>query len=184
MSPDKITLYGSIQSGIRDCARCSLARTRRNAVPGYGNVNAKVLLIGEAPGYQEDNSGEPFIGDAGNLLDKLLDGIGLDREDVFICNVVNCRPPNNRDPKQNELKECKSWLDEQIELVNPSIIVALGRFASLALCPGHAPKEIRGTARWADGRVHLFLFHPAAALHNPGLRPEMAEGFELLKSLI
>jgi len=174
-----------VQNSIAKCTACPLSRTRTRAVPGVGDAEAKIVFIGEAPGWNEDKQGIPFIGKAGQLLDQLLANVQITREETYIMNVVNCKPPNNRDPKRDELKECKNWINSQLAcLPKHKIIVALGRYASLALCPTQKPADVRNTARWVDGKIHLFLFHPAAALHNPNQMPELERGFKLLKELV
>lgn len=158
---------------------------RKKAVPGEGPRNAKVAFIGEAPGWQEDKTGRPFRGQAGQVLDEELQRIGLERPTVFILNVLNCKPARNRDPKPSELEPCSTWVRSQLDcLYELQVVVALGRYASLYLCPSEKPKDIRGTARRVDGLTHLFLFHPAAALHNPKQRPELSKGFDLLRTLL
>lgn len=173
------------REAVRDCTACPLHRGCRAPVPGEGSFGAEIALIGEAPGWKEDSEGRPFVGPAGSILDGLLHQIGLDRNDIYILNVLNCKPPNNRDPKTTELEACRVHLINQLSyLPNLKTIVAMGRYASLYLCPNIKPKDLRGTARWIDGRVNLFLFHPAVALHNPQSMPELERGFELLRTLL
>ncbi len=185
--------WGVLEEEIRRCRRCPLYKFRRNAVPGEGNRNAEVMFVGEAPGAMEDKEGRPFVGAAGKLLTELLEGIGLRRRDVYITNIVKCRPPHNRDPREEEIKACLPYLRRQIKLVEPRVIVALGRHAARTLF-SEAGLEWRSMSRQhgvaveavVNGeRVILFpTYHPAAALYNPGLRGVLEEDFRRLKNLI
>lgn len=171
--------YKRLVEEIRNCKKCPLYRTRKNAVPGEGPLDADVMLVGEAPGRKEDEQGRPFVGMAGKLLDAILEKVGMPRNTVYITNVVKCRPPGNRDPKPDEIRACLPYLRRQIELVRPKIIVALGRisgkllFGAAGLRWSGISKE-RGKLR--DARVFgvdvrlIATYHPAAALYNPGLR--------------
>ena len=160
----------------RDCAGCrgcALCQTRTNLVFGVGNPEAEVMLIGEGPGEQEDLQGEPFVGPAGKLLDSMLEMIGLDRSKVYIANMVKCRPPRNRDPQPAEQQACRAWLDRQIALVDPRIIVCLGRIAAM----GVIKEDFRITrehGQWftLDGRRCMATFHPSALLRDPTKRPD------------
>ena len=155
---------------IRSCTRCTLARSRTRAVPGEGPENAKVMFIGEAPGFHEDKSGRPFVGAAGHFLEELLASINLRREDVYIANVIKCRPPGNRDPIPAEIEACESYLDRQIELIRPHMIVTLGRFSMARYFPGARISAIHGKPRKIGGILYYPMFHPAAALHQPKYR--------------
>jgi uracil-DNA glycosylase family 4 len=155
---------------VRACTKCALHRSRSNAVPGTGPENADIMFIGEAPGFHEDRRGEPFVGAAGAFLDELLGMISLRREDVYICNVLKCRPPQNRDPQPDEIEACRPYLDRQIQLVQPSIIVTLGRFSMARWFPGARISRIHGQPRSIGGILYYPMYHPAAALHQPGLR--------------
>lgn len=169
---------------INTCSNCALSEKRTRAVPGDGSRTADVMFIGEGPGFYEDRDGLPFIGRAGNLLNELLATIGLRREDVYITNMVKCRPPDNRDPLPGEIQACKSYLDEQIELVSPKVIVALGRYSFSKFFPGESISKARGKPRqWRNLKVYP-MYHPAAALHNPKLRPVLENDFKSLPSLI
>lgn len=160
----------------RDCAGCrgcALCQTRTNLVFGVGNPEAEVMLIGEGPGEQEDLQGMPFVGPAGKLLDSMLEMIGLDRSKVYIANMVKCRPPRNRDPQPAEQQACRAWLDRQIALVDPRIIVCLGRIAAM----GVIKEDFRITrehGQWftLDGRRCMATFHPSALLRDPTKRPD------------
>ncbi|MFA4836466.1 MAG: uracil-DNA glycosylase [Dehalococcoidia bacterium] len=152
------------------CRDCELAEGRNKVVPGDGAENAKIMFIGEAPGFHEDQQGRPFVGSAGHFLDELLNSIGLDRRKVYICNVVKCRPPGNRDPLPKEIDACRKWLDRQIEIISPKIIVTLGRHSMAKFFHGSSISKIHGTSQEIDGRVCFAMYHPAAALHQQSLR--------------
>lgn len=155
------------------CGRCGLCRTRTNLVFGVGNESADVMLIGEGPGEQEDLRGEPFVGPAGQFLDTMLEIIDLDRTRVYIANIVKCRPPRNRDPLPEEQQACIGWLHRQIELVDPKLIVFLGRIAAMAFI-GPDFRITREHGQWFDvgGRRAMALYHPSALLRDPSKRPE------------
>ncbi|HXF37252.1 MAG TPA: uracil-DNA glycosylase [Actinomycetota bacterium] len=151
------------------CTRCRLARGRTQVVYGVGNPHADLMFIGEAPGYHEDRQGEPFVGAAGQLLTRMLEGIGLRREDVYIANVLMCRPPGNRDPLPDEIEACTPWLLEKIELIQPRIIVTLGNFATRFLLDRPVSiSRVRGQRFHWRGKVVIPTFHPAAVLHGGG----------------
>ena len=169
---------------VRNCTDCPLANGRTHAVPGEGNPQADVMFIGEAPGFQEDRQGRPFVGPAGKLLDGLLASIGTNRDDVFIANMVKCRPPDNRDPAPRELAACTKFLDRQIELVNPKLIVTLGRFAFGRYFPGEGITKARGRLREKDGRKIFPVLHPAAVLRRDELRPTMIEDFKAISEIL
>lgn len=169
---------------VRDCTRCPLHQGRTRAVPGEGPARAAIMFIGEGPGFNEDKQGRPFVGASGKFLEELLHGIGYKREDVFIANVVKCRPPNNRDPEAEELAACKDYLDRQVELINPNVIVTLGRFSMYRYFPGASITKIHGQAQRAGNRLIVPMFHPAAALHQPKWRPLLIEDFQKLPGYI
>ncbi len=169
---------------VRTCTDCPLGRGRTNAVPGEGNPQAEVMFIGEGPGYQEDRQGRPFVGPAGKLLEGLLASIGTHRDDVFIANMVKCRPPDNRDPSPAEMTACTKYLDRQIELVNPKLIVTLGRFAFGRYFPGEGITKARGKLREKDGRKIFPVLHPAAVLRREELRPTMIEDFKAISEIL
>lgn len=173
-----------VASEVRVCPKCPLAATRIKAVPGEGPHNAEVLLIGEGPGHHEDKQGRPFIGASGQFLTELLANAGYKREEVFITNVVKCRPPGNRDPQPNEIEACSEYLKRQIALINPKVIVTLGRFSMAQYFPGAKISAIHGQAKMVDGRAVVAMFHPAAALHQPALRESITEDFRKLKQII
>ncbi len=173
-----------IREEVAVCTRCELHRGATNAVPGEGNPEARILLIGEAPGYHEDSSGKPFVGNSGKFLTELLAKAGLSREDVFITNVVKHRPPGNRDPLPDEIFACALWLDKQISIIDPDVIVTLGRFSLARYFPGERISKIHGQPKEIDGRFVVPMYHPAAALHNGSLRPEIEADFLKLPRLL
>ncbi len=173
-----------IASLVRNCTDCPLAGHRTNAVPGEGNPQAQVMFIGEGPGFQEDRQGRPFVGPAGKLLDGLLASIGTNRNDVFIANMVKCRPPDNRDPAPAEIAACTKYLDRQIELINPKLIVTLGRFAFGRYFPGEGITKARGNLREKDGRKIFPVLHPAAVLRREELRPTMIADFKAIAEIL
>ena len=169
---------------IDSCTECVLSRGRMRSVPGEGSSSADIMFIGEGPGSNEDREGRPFIGRAGNILTDLLQGIGLRREDVFITNMVKCRPPGNRDPAPEELQACSGFMDAQIELIQPKVIVTLGRFSFGKFFPGEVISKARGKPRqWQDLTVYP-MYHPAAVLYNPKLRSVLEHDFGRLPELI
>ncbi len=174
----------AIESRVRICQLCALADTRKNAVPGAGRPDADIMLIGEGPGYHENEQGLPFVGAAGKLLDELLAAIGLNREDVYITNVLKCRPPGNRDPQQEEIDACQAYLDRQIELIDPAVIVTLGRFSMARWFPGARISAIHGQPMRIGARMVVPMFHPAAALHQPKYRPMLHQDFRQLPGFI
>lgn len=155
---------------ISRCRRCGLAETRTCAVPGEGDAGAEIMFIGEAPGYNEDRTGRPFCGAAGQFLTQLIESIGLKREDVYIANIVKCRPPGNRDPLPEEIAACKPWLDRQMEIIKPKIIVTLGRFSLSRFFPGTTISRIHGQYQKCGDYTCFAMYHPAAALHQGNLR--------------
>jgi uracil-DNA glycosylase len=169
---------------IRSCEQCPLSRTRTLAVPGEGPLNAEVMFIGEAPGANEDKQGRPFVGAAGQFLSELLASAGLVREEVYICNVLKCRPPGNRDPLPGEIEACRDYLDEQIDLIDPLIIVTLGRFSMARYFPKQTISRIHGTHKSVAGRYYVPMYHPAAALHQGSLKAVMLEDFRKLGELL
>jgi DNA polymerase len=160
--------WDALNTAIKSCTRCDLAKSRTQAVPGVGDIHAEWLFVGEAPGANEDRQGEPFVGDAGTLLDAMLFAIGLNRgENVFIANVLKSRPPGNRDPQPNEVAACLPYLERQIELIQPKLIVALGRFAAQnLLATDTAIGKLRGTVHQYRGVPLIVTYHPAYLLRN------------------
>ncbi len=152
------------------CQQCEIAKTRTKVVPGEGREDADIMFIGEAPGWHEDQQGRPFVGPAGKYLDELLASINLNRAQVYIANVIKCRPEGNRDPLPTEMLNCRHWLDRQIELIKPKMIVTLGRYSMALYFPGKSIGKIHGTHQKQDGITYFAMYHPAAALHQQSLR--------------
>ncbi|HEV2107082.1 MAG TPA: uracil-DNA glycosylase [Thermomicrobiales bacterium] len=173
-----------IAEQVRGCPKCELSRTRTNAVPGEGDPRAEVMLIGEGPGFYEDREGRPFVGNAGKFLNELLAKAGLTREEVFITNVVKCRPPGNRDPLPDEIAACAPYLEGQIEAIDPAVIVTLGRFSMARWFPGERISKIHGQAKRQGHRLVVPMYHPAAALHQSSLRATIEEDFERLPKFL
>lgn len=177
-----------IASKVKNCQKCSLFKTANLAVPGEGNPQSKIFFIGEAPGYYEDQQGRPFVGRAGKLLDKSLRDVGFSREEVFIGNVLKHRPPENRDPLPEEIQACSSWLDEQIDIINPKVIVTLGRFSMNKFLPEVFISQVHGQPRWVDFNERRYLvfpmYHPAAALRNGNILQSFKSDFEKLEQLL
>lgn len=169
---------------VRTCEKCALHFSRKKSVPGEGPANSEIMFIGEGPGFYENEEGRPFVGQAGKFLDELLGVAGLKRSEVFICNVVKCRPPGNRDPLPEELQACGGYLEEQIKAINPQVIVTLGRFSMAKFLPNFKISEIHGQASMINGRMIVPMFHPAAALHQPSLKPQVIEDFKLLPNFL
>ena len=166
------------------CQQCEIAKCRTRVVPGEGAVDADILFIGEAPGWHEDQQGRPFVGPAGQYLDELLASINLKREQVYIANVIKCRPPGNRDPLPVEIHNCRQWLDRQIELIHPRIIVTLGRYSMAMFFPGKSISKIHGSTQKQDNVIYYAMYHPAAALHQQSLRRVIEEDMLKIPSLL
>jgi len=173
-----------IAAEVRACPLCALSKSRTKAVSGEGPVNAKIMFIGEGPGFHEDRTGRPFVGAAGKFLDELLELAGLKRDEVFITNIVKCRPPANRDPRPEEIDACKPYLDRQIALIRPKVIVTLGRYSMARYLPGARISAIHGQARKVGGQWVVAMYHPAAALHQPALRRGVEDDFRKLPQII
>ncbi len=173
-----------IASRIKQCDKCILCQSRKNAVPGEGPADAQVMLIGEGPGFHENEQGRPFVGQAGMFLNELLAHGGFKREAVFITNVVKCRPPGNRDPQPDELAACQDYLDAQIAAINPLVIVTLGRFSMARYFKEAKISSIHGRAAWIGQRFIIPMYHPAAALHQPMLKQTLIHDFAQLSSLV
>ena len=169
---------------VRACQACRLARGRTHAVPGSGSPTAEIMFVGEAPGFHEDQQGLPFVGAAGQFLDELLRSIGLSRRDVFIANVIKCRPPNNRDPQPDELQACRPFLDRQIALIRPKIIVTLGRFSLQLVYSSASISQVHGTPTRIGDVVYYPMFHPAAALHQPRYRTMIEQDMQRIPKLL
>lgn len=181
---ERHTKLETIAARIRECTDCQLHEERTHAVPGAGPAHARILFLGEGPGAQEDQQGLPFVGRSGQFLDELLESIGLSREQVFITNVIKCRPPGNRDPRGHEVRACTTHLDRQLDLIRPRLIVTLGRFAMRRFFSDGRISEIHGQARRIDGIAILPLYHPAAALYRGSLRSVVREDFRRIPELL
>jgi uracil-DNA glycosylase len=169
-----------IAADVRGCPLCKLARTRKNAVPGEGQISAKIMFIGEAPGRSEDEKGKPFVGAAGRILDDLLKKAGIERSQVFITNIVKCRPPNNRVPEEDELIACRPYLDRQIALIKPKVICILGRTAYSSILGGSSITANRGKIVERSGQKYFSTFHPAAVIYNKSLRSRLEDDLKKL----
>lgn len=183
---DPVCSLTVLKNDVINCKKCSLSDTRTNAVFGVGDFSASLMLVGEAPGEQEDLSGEPFVGRAGQLLDKMLAAIDRSREnDVFICNVLKCRPPENRDPKSDEINQCEPYLVNQIDLIKPKLIVALGRIAGKTLLGvDKSLKDMRKKIHNYHDSDLIVTYHPAALLRNPNWKPYAWEDFKWIRSIL
>lgn len=169
---------------VRECTKCPLHRGRTHAVPGEGPADADIMFIGEGPGFHEDQQGRPFVGAAGQFLEELLNTIGLTREQVYITNVIKCRPPGNRDPLPREVNACEPYLDRQIELIQPTVVVTLGRFSMARAFPNARISHIHGDPRKIGGIVYYPMYHPAAALHRPSLRGTVEEDMRKIPDVL
>jgi DNA polymerase len=169
---------------IAHCRRCDLYKTRGNAVPGEGPEDAQIMFIGEAPGFHEDRQGRPFVGAAGKFLEELLASIKLRREDVYICNVIKSRPPENRDPLPNEIEACASFLDRQLQIIKPKVIITLGRFSMAKFFADASISRIHGQPMKRDGITYIPMFHPAAALHQPKYRSMIEQDFSKIPQIL
>ena len=173
-----------VASEVIVCPQCELCRSRTHAVPGEGSHEARVMLIGEGPGWHEDQQGKPFVGASGKFLTELLTNAGLSREEVFITNVVKCRPPGNRDPLPDEIEACAPYLERQISVLDPDVIVTLGRFSMSRFFPGERISKIHGVPKEIGHRLVVPMYHPAAALHQGALRATIQDDFNKLPKLL
>lgn len=185
--------WDQLKKEIVNCRKCDLWKTRNNPVVGEGKKTARIMFIGEAPGYQEDIKGRPFVGKAGKILDELLESIDLKRKDVYIANVLKCRPPNNRNPSQTEINACTPYLDRQIEMIQPKVIAPLGSFALAYITKKYGLKqESIGRAHGKTFKIKTLsgdltiipLYHPAAAVYNPLLKNTLIKDISILKRLL
>lgn len=182
---ERVGRLEALAAQISVCTKCPLCQSRTLAVPGDGKPSAKVMLIGEAPGREEDESGHPFVGAAGRFLDQVLQGTGIDRDDLFITNIVKCRPPKNRTPRVGEVETCTSnYLFEQIELIDPKLIVLLGGVAAKKMLGVKSVNEARGRVIERDGRQYLVGYHPAVRFYREDLGEKVKEDFALLKRVL
>jgi DNA polymerase len=177
-------MLAQIAKEVAVCTKCELHRSRKKAVPGEGPANAEIMLIGEGPGFYENEQGRPFVGASGQFLTQLLEQAGLKREEVFIGNVVKCRPPGNRDPLPDELMTCNQYLERQIKAINPSIVITLGRYSMAKFMPGAKISTVHGQMRKVGDRYVIPMFHPAAALHQASLKPAIMADFAKLPQLL
>ena len=183
--PGDCSSLEALRAHIGDCRRCPLAETRTTLVFGVGDLHSRLMFIGEAPGKNEDLKGEPFVGAAGKFLDELLASIGIDRTQVYIANMVKCRPPGNRDPEPLEIETCAPFLARQIELIDPAVIATLGRFAAHYVLGLDAPiSALRGKLYHRSGRNVVPVFHPAAALYDPSKRAVLEDDFKRLRTVM
>src|SRR5271157_1595978 len=173
-----------IAQEVSTCQKCALYHSRKKAVPGEGPANSAIMFIGEGPGFHENEEGRPFVGAAGQFLEQLLAQAGLKREEVWIGNVVKCRPPGNRDPQPEELAACDVYLERQIKAINPSIIITLGRYSMGKFMPGAKISTVHGQMRKVGERYVIAMFHPAAALHQASLKPAILADFAKLPELL
>lgn len=169
---------------IKDHCCCGLGQTRIQGVPGEGNEHAEIVFVGEAPGFNEDQQGKPFVGNSGKFLDDMLANIKMSRSDVFITNIVKCRPPGNRDPEEDEKWACHFYLEAQLQLINPLLIVCLGRHSLNYFLPGLKISAVHGQVQKRGERKILPLYHPAAALHNGSLRSTLVDDFERIPAIL
>ena len=169
---------------VAQCTQCELQYSRKHAVPGEGPADAEIMFIGEGPGFHENEQGRPFVGAAGRYLEELLESINLKRNDVFITNVVKCRPPGNRDPQAEELTACNGYLERQIHAINPKVIVTLGRYSMAKFLPNAKISEVHGQAMNIRGRLVVAMYHPAAALHQRSLKATIEADFARLPEMI
>ncbi len=170
-----------LKKTIENCEKCKLSENRTNAVPGSGNEDADILLIGEGPGEKEDLQGEPFVGKAGEKLDRYLEKAGIDREEIFISNVVKCRPPDNRDPHKDELESCHPYTKRLIELIDPVTVGLLGRVPTKQLTGKKSITRVRGKKIEKKGRIYIPTFHPAALIYDPSKEEDLIKDLRTLK---
>lgn len=184
---DSISLtseFVELYQEIRSCEACLLHTTRKNAVPGEGPQDAQVMFIGEAPGLNEDREGRPFVGRSGSFLEELLAAAGLKRSEVYICNVLKCRPPDNRDPLPAEIDSCSDFISRQIQLIDPFVVVTLGRHSMRRFFPDATISRVHGQPKTVAGRLIVPMYHPAAALHRGNLKQTIIDDFSLLPGFI
>jgi len=174
----------TVANEVRACKLCALSAARKKPVPGEGPANAEVMLIGEGPGFHEDQQGRPFVGPSGEFLNELMISAGFERNDVFITNVVKCRPPSNREPLPEEIAACAAYLDRQIALINPKVIITLGRYSMARFFPKEKISAIHGKAQRIDGRIVVAMYHPALALHQPASRQAIEDDFRNLRQIV
>jgi uracil-DNA glycosylase family 4 len=179
-----MSALSELNKEIALCQQCEIAKYRNRVVPGEGAEDADIMFIGEAPGWHEDQQGRPFVGPAGKYLDELLASINLNRQQVFIANVIKCRPQGNRDPLPTEIQNCRQWLQRQIGIIQPKMIVTLGRYSMAMYFPGKSISKIHGTTQKRDDVVYYAMYHPAAALHQASLRSAIEEDMLRIPTLL
>ncbi len=184
MTDDPAAEMAALATRIRQCTNCRLSGSRTQAVPGDGPMPAQVMFVGEGPGYHEDRQGIPFVGAAGQLLNELLAGAGLSRDKVYVTNIVKCRPPENRDPLPDEIEACRPYLEEQIALIDPEVVVTLGRFALGVFAPDARISKVHGQPRRVGARTFMPMLHPAAALHQTSWRRSLEDDFVALRNVL
>ncbi|MGB8212808.1 MAG: uracil-DNA glycosylase [Anaerolineales bacterium] len=182
MSAEEV--LAQVAKEVSVCQKCALYHSRKKSVPGEGPANAEIMFIGEGPGFNENEQGRPFVGAAGSFLNELLAEAGLKRSDVWIGNVVKCRPPGNRDPLPEELEACNEYQERQIAAINPKIIITLGRYSMGKFMPGAKISSVHGQMRRVGERFVIAMFHPAAALHQAALKPAILKDFGQLPQLL
>lgn len=182
MNPEEVLEQVAQEASV--CTLCDLQYSRKNAVPGEGPASAEIMFIGEGPGFHENEQGRPFVGAAGKFLEELLETIGMKRDEVFITNVVKCRPPGNRDPQHEEVEACSDYLDRQMQAIDPKVIVTLGRISMSKYFHNAKISDIHGKPKQVRGRLVVPMYHPAAALHQGSLRPVIEADFAKLPRLI
>lgn len=180
-SPEQV--LEAIGAEVRRCTACGLCEKRTKAVPGEGAIKSGIMFIGEGPGFHEDQQGRPFVGQAGKLLEEMLAAVSLRREQVFITNVVKCRPPGNRDPQPDEIAACNGYLDRQLAAINPRIVVTLGRYSLARFFPGAKISAVHGEPKFADGRAYVPFYHPAAGLRTPAIKQMLFEDVQKLPAI-
>ena len=173
----------AIGAEVRQCTACRLCEKRTKAVPGEGAIKSGIMFIGEGPGFHEDQQGRPFVGQAGKLLEEMLAAVGLRREQVFITNVVKCRPPGNRDPQPDEIAACNAFLERQLAAIAPRIVVTLGRYSLARFFPGAKISAVHGDPKFADGRAYVPFYHPAAGLRTPAIKQMLFEDIQKLPGI-
>ena len=179
-----MSALSELNTEIALCQQCEIAKYRNKIVPGEGAEDAGIMFIGEAPGWHEDQQGRPFVGPAGKYMDELLASIGLSRKQVYIANVIKCRPQGNRDPLPTEIQNCRHWLERQIEIICPKMIATLGRYSMAMFFPGRSISRIHGAAQKRDNVIYYAMYHPAAALHQASLRQAIEEDMLKIPSLL
>jgi DNA polymerase len=184
VTAERVAEMAKLEAEVQSCPLCDLCKTRKKAVPGEGPVDAEIMFIGEAPGYHENEQGRPFVGNAGRLLEQALASIKMERTQVYITNVVKCRPPENRDPEPQEIAACAPYLERQLALIQPKVVVTLGRFSMAKFFPGATISRIHGQAKQIGDNFYIPMFHPAAALRTPAVMTAFKADFLKIPELL